>query len=143
MTLGLRRAPRWEAIIEGKELADVVLATALDKKALDPAVLAVADVVGYADYFVIVSARNARQVRAIADEVRQVIKHKHGRLPVGVEGLETCRWVLVDYGDVVLHVFQEGTRGFYDLEGLWADAPRLPVPQDDAPGAHPPLFTLP
>jgi ribosome-associated protein len=120
---------RLEVPIESKQLADVVLATALEKKAFEPVLLAVADVVGYADWFVIVSARNPRQVRAIADAVYDTLKHKHGILPSGIEGTETGRWVLVDYGDVVLHVFQEGTRAFYDLEGLYADAPRMPVPE--------------
>ncbi|MCB9664389.1 MAG: ribosome silencing factor [Alphaproteobacteria bacterium] len=115
--------------MEAKQLADVVLTAALEKKAIDPAILAVADLVGYADYFVIVSGRNPRQVRAIASEVRQHLKHQHDILPVGMEGQETGKWVLLDYGDVVLHVFQEGARAFYDLDGLWADAPRLPLPE--------------
>lgn len=145
-----------EAPIDAKTLADTVLEAALDKKAFDPAMLAVADVVGYADYFVIVSARNPRQVRAIADAVKQSLKHDHALLPAGVEGMETGQWVLVDFDDVVLHVFHEGSRGFYDLEGLWADAERLPVPEvpglsvddedddyDDEDDVEAPLFTLP
>lgn len=133
-----------EDIIEAKQLASVVLDLALDKKAFDPAILAVADLVGYADYFVIVSARNPRQVRAIADGVRQAMKHEHEQLPVGMEGKESGKWVLLDYGDVVLHVFHEGSRAFYDLEGLWADAPRLPVPDDaQFPDDDRPLFSLP
>jgi ribosome-associated protein len=124
--------PSLEVPIESKQLADLVLAAALEKKAFEPTMLGVADVVGYADFFVIVSARNPRQVRAIAESVVSTLKQQHGILPSGKEGMETGRWVLVDYGDVVLHVFQEGTRTFYDLEGLYADAPRMPVP--DVPG---------
>lgn len=105
---------------------------ALDKKAYMPAILEVGELVGYAEYFVIVSARNQRQVRAIAQDVRGFMKSEHGLYPVGVEGLEASRWVLVDFDDVVLHIFQESARGFYDLEGLWTDAVRLEVP--DAPG---------
>ncbi len=149
--------PPREAPIDAKTLADAVLSAALDKKAFDPAMLEVVDAVGYADVFVIVSARNPRQVRAIADSVRQVLKHDHGLLPRGVEGMETGQWVLVDFDDVVLHVFQDGSRGFYDLEGLWADAPRLAVPEvdggfgddvdddddDDLYDDEAPLFTLP
>jgi ribosome-associated protein len=73
--------------------------------------------------------------------VRQVLKHEHGLMPVGIEGTETGKWVLVDYDDVVLHVFLEGTREFYDLENLWAEAPRLPVPEVDVAAA--PRFPLP
>lgn len=133
-----------EADIEAKALADVILATALDKKASDPAILAVTDLVGYADYFVVVSARSPRQVRAVATEVRQKLKHEHDLLPVGMEGLDSGKWVLIDYGDVVLHVFQEGSRAFYDLEGLWSDAERLPVPEDPRfADEDRPLFSLP
>lgn len=140
--------PAQEDVIDSRELAEVVLEAALDKKASDPAILAVADLVGYADYFVIVSARNPRQVRAIAEAVRQTLKHDHDRLPVGVEGKGSGKWMLVDFGDVVLHVFHEGSRPFYDLEGLWSDAPRLPVPEtpmfvDDDEDDDLPLFTVP
>lgn len=133
-----------EVPIESKQLAEVVLHAALEKKAFDPAILGVADLVGYADWFVVVSARNPRQVRAIAEEVRGVLKKDHNMLPVGVEGLETSKWVLVDYGDVVLHVFQAEARAFYDLEGLWSDAPRLPVPEAAARAFDDePVFSLP
>jgi ribosome-associated protein len=106
---------------------------ALDKKALDPVILDVGDLVGYTDYMVVVSARNPRQVRAIAESVRQDLKQQHAMLPVGVEGTESARWVLVDYDDVVLHVFLEEARNFYDVEGLWADAHKLPLPEGAAP----------
>lgn len=129
-----------------------MLAAALDKKAFYPVMLEVTEAVGYADVFVIVSARNPRQVRAVADAVRQTLKHDHDLLPRGVEGTQTGQWVLVDYEDVVLHVFHEASRGFYDLEGLWADATRLEVPDvgdddddddDDFTEDEAPLFTLP
>lgn len=137
------QAPGLEDPIESQALAEAALAAALDKKAFDPAVLGVADLVGYADWFVLVSARNPRQVKAIAEGVKTALKEAHGLLPLGMEGLETCKWVLVDYGDVVVHVFQEGARSFYDLEGLWSDAPRLPVPQVAGHEADEPLFSLP
>lgn len=136
--------------IDAKALADVVLHAALDKKALDPMILEVGELVGYAEYFVLVSARNPRQVRAIAEAVRTQIKKDHGLHPIGMEGTETNKWVLVDYDDVVLHVFQEGTRTFYDLEGLWSEAKRLPVPEvaghgfdDDEDDDDEPHFILP
>ena len=141
-----------EDTIDAKELARLVLDAALDKKATDPAILEVGDLVGYADYFVLVSGRSPRQVKAIADSVRQTFKKEHQMLPVGVEGQEGGQWVLVDFEDVVLHVFHEPTRGFYDLEGLWVDAPRLEVPSvpdpfldddDDDEDDDAPLFSLP
>lgn len=98
--------------------------------------------VAYTDTFVICSARNRRQVQAIAHEVRKVGKEKLGLMPKGTEGLEAARWVLVDFGPVVVHIFDEPLRAFYDLDGLWRDAPRLPVPEappsavdEDAPVA--------
>jgi ribosome-associated protein len=129
--------------IESRQLAELIVETALEKKGFDPAILDVADLVGYADYFVLVSAQNTRQVRAIADEVRQKLKADYKLRPVGVEGTETNKWVLVDYDDVVLHVFLDGARAFYDLEGLWADAPRLPVPEAQSSAEEAPFFMLP
>lgn len=135
--------PTREAPIDSRKLAELVLDAALDKKAADPAILDVAKLVGYADYFVIVSGKNPRHVRAIADEVRMRMKRDHKLLPVGVEGAAGGLWALVDFDDVVLHVFQEGSRGFYDLEGLWSEAPRLPVPETSDVTDEQPLFSLP
>ena len=100
----------------------------MEKKAFDVAILDMRKLVDYTDTFVICSARNRRQVQAIAEEVRRVGKSL-GCAPRGTEGAEAARWVLVDLGPVVVHVFDEPLRGFYDLEALWRDAPRLPVPE--------------
>jgi ribosome-associated protein len=89
-------------------------------------VLDVRGLTSYADYFVLMTADSDRQAGAIADHVEQTMKEK-GVTKVGVEGYEGGRWVLVDYGDVVAHVMNKESRGFYDLEGLWADAPRFTV----------------
>ena len=78
----------------------------------------------YADYFVVMTADSDRQASAIADHVEHTMKEQ-GVTKVGVEGYETGRWILVDYGDVVAHVMNRDSRGFYDLEGLWADAPKF------------------
>ena len=99
---------------------------ALDKKGEDVTVLDVRGLTSYADYFVVVTADSDRQASAIAEHVEQAMK-ENGVSKVGVEGYESGRWILVDYGDVVAHVMNRESRGFYDLEGLWADAPRLQV----------------
>jgi ribosome-associated protein len=98
----------------------------LDKKAEDVLVLDVRGLTSYADYFVLMTADSDRQASAIADAVDERLKAR-GASKVGVEGYEGGRWILIDYGDVVAHVFNRESRGFYDLEGLWADAPRFTV----------------
>jgi ribosome-associated protein len=98
----------------------------LAKKAEDVLVLDVRGLTSYADYFVLMTADSDRQAGAIADAVDEKLKQQ-GATKVGVEGYESGRWILIDYGDVVAHVFNREARGFYDLEGLWADAPRFPV----------------
>jgi ribosome-associated protein len=106
--------------------AVAIAKAALDKEAEDVTVLDVRGLTSYADYFVVVTADSDRQASAIADHLEETMK-KLGVSKVGVEGYETGRWILVDYGDVVAHVMNRESRGFYDLEGLWADAPRFQV----------------
>ncbi len=79
-----------------------------------------------ADYFVICSGSSTTQVRAIADFIEEDLK-KRGIKPVGIEGAENARWVLMDYGDVIVHIFEEETRAYYELEKFWLDAPRIPI----------------
>ena len=98
--------------------------------------------IDYADIFILCSARNIRQTRAIADELRQVAKHEFGILPRGLEGQTAGRWMLVDFGDVVVHIFEESMRGFYNLDGLWRDAPQLPAPKVDSDDEPESLFSL-
>ncbi len=117
-----------EDTIRSDELATVLSKAALEKKALDLVILDMRKLVAYTDTFVLCTATNPRQVKAIADYVREVAKKQHGRVAEGMEGQESGRWVLVDFGDVVVHIFDGPLRGFYNLDGLWADAPRLPVP---------------
>jgi ribosome-associated protein len=106
--------------------AMLVAQAGLDKKAEDVLVLDVRGLTSYADYFVVMTADSDRQAGAIADAVDERLKAE-GATKVGVEGYQSGRWILVDYGDVVAHVFNREARGFYDLEGLWADAPRFTV----------------
>ena len=97
----------------------------LERKSLAIKILNLEGRLSYCDYFILCNGKAARQVRAIAENVLQVLKKEHGRLPLGVEGRGTDQWVIVDYGDVILHVFQPEMRSYYDLDGLWADAPTL------------------
>jgi len=97
---------------------------ALKKKATDLVILKVQELSSFTDYFVICSGSSDRQVQAIADSIQTDLK-KSGQLPLGVEGGRSGKWVLMDFGDVVVHVFYEATREFYDIERLWADAPSM------------------
>ena len=105
-----------------------------EKKALDLVVLDLRPVAQFTDFFLIASGTNVRQVQAIADAVVEDLKKKHGARPARVEGYNAAEWVLLDYGDFILHVFEEKARRFYDLERLWRDAARVPVPPDVAGG---------
>jgi ribosome-associated protein len=87
------------------------------------------------DYFVICSAESGRQVQAIADAVEETFS-REGIEPFGVEGRETFSWVLMDYSDFILHIFRTETRSFYDLDRLWADAPRVAVKQTQTASAQ-------
>lgn len=98
---------------------------AASKKAVDPVVLDVGDVLAITDSFVIVSATNTRQVRTLADEIELQITEAGGPKPLRIEGLDDLRWVLVDYGEFVVHVFLQETREYYELERLWSDVPRI------------------
>ncbi len=88
-------------------------------------VLEVGQVLALCELFVITSAANDRQVKAICDEVERQIDEAGGPKPIRIEGLNELQWVLMDYGDVVVHVFQEEQRAYYDLDRLWADVPRV------------------
>jgi ribosome-associated protein len=99
----------------------------LGKKALDVVILNVGGLTSLADAFIICSGRSNRQVTAIAEYIRTTLK-KEGLTPLSIEGLKEGHWVLMDYGNVVIHVFYDSVRRFYDLEGLWVDAPRISTP---------------
>ena len=106
-----------------KEKAEILLRAALSKKALNPTLIRLTGLTTVADYFLIVSATSGRQVRAVAEAVlRDARKHRLARF--SAEGVQEGNWALLDYGDVVVHVFRKPVREFYDLEGLWVEAPR-------------------
>jgi ribosome-associated protein len=114
------------------------LHAAADKKAVGLVVLDLRAVASFTDYFVIASGTNVRQVQAVADEVVERVRKEHRSKPARVEGYNTAEWVLLDYGDFILHVFEEKARRFYDLERLWRDAARVPLPEELADAGPPP-----
>lgn len=107
------------------------LSAALTKNALKPVLLDIAALSSYADYLLIFSARSLRQVEAVTEAIQVQMKHL-GHDPLGVEGERGSAWMLLDYGSVVVHVFHHPSREYYDLEGLWSEAPRveLEVPEE-------------
>ena len=108
-------------------LAELVAGYAADVKAIDPVELDLRDVLGYTDYFVIATGNTDRQTKAIHDRIHQGMKNEHGPLPRRVEGLAEARWILMDYLDVIVHIFTPEAREFYRLEQLWGEAPKRAV----------------
>jgi len=106
---------------------DLYIKAILGKKAMNVVALDVAELTSFADVFIICSGRSNRQVSAIADFIKTDLK-KHKINPLSVEGTKDGHWVLLDYGHVIIHVFYEPIREFYDLEGLWVDAKRIMTP---------------
>ena len=101
----------------------------LEKKAKELIILNVSGISSFADYFILCSGTSDRQVRAIAAAIQENVK-KAGILPLGVEGESGGKWILLDYDDVIIHVFLESVRTFYDLERLWSETPRMAVPDE-------------
>ena len=100
---------------------------AQDKKALDPIILDLRKVSSITDYLVICSAQSEPQLKAIANGVEKSLKDDFGRCPLAVDGFPTSQWIVIDYGEVMLHIFHEQKRPLYALEDLWSDAPQVPV----------------
>ncbi len=109
------------ARLDAEELAREGVAAALDKKGSGLLVLNLSEISSFADYFVICSATSDRQAQAIADAIEERLRAA-GRRPISVEGYAASRWILLDYGEVLFHVFLEESRRFYALERLWGDA---------------------
>ena len=114
--------------MNSKDWAIIAAEAASDKKAADIMAINVGDLLVVTDYFVIASGNTNIQVRAIADEVEEQLRVRGGIKPIGREGEDEAKWLLLDYGDLVIHVFQPAERDFYRLERLWGDAPRLALP---------------
>jgi len=96
-----------------------------DKQAVDIQVLDLRGITTMADMFFICHGRNSRQNQAICDEIEQRLKEEHGERPMAIEGLKNAEWILMDYGDIVIHIFSEAAREYYDLGRLYRDAKRL------------------
>ena len=109
--------------LNSQDLACFAARVVDEKKASDTLVIEVGPILAVVEYFVITSASNRRLVRALADEVEGRIREETGRSPLRVEGAREQQWVLIDYGDVVIHVFSDETRSFYEIERLYRDAP--------------------
>ncbi len=115
------------ATLSPEALSEAIVDYAADRKALDIVQLDLRSMIGYTDYFVICTGRTERQTRAIHDAIYEGMKSAHGRLPQRVEGLPGARWILMDYLDVVVHVFVPEARDYYRLEQLWGEAPARAV----------------
>jgi ribosome-associated protein len=113
--------------LDPKAIALSAARAADEKKASDIVIQKVKDLFLVSDYFVIATGQNNRQVAAIVDAVEETVRKEEGVKPIGREGTQDCTWVLLDYGDVVVHVFQPEIRDFYRLETLWNDAPIVDV----------------
>ncbi|HVS21308.1 MAG TPA: ribosome silencing factor [Pyrinomonadaceae bacterium] len=114
----------------------LALHAAAEKKALDLTVLDLRGIASFTDFFIITTGANKRQMQAISDEVVEQLK-RHGTRAARVEGYQTAEWILVDYGDFIVHVFDEKARRFYDLERLWREAVRVDVSPDRLAEARP------
>jgi ribosome-associated protein len=121
------RATRSPGAEDARKLALVIATAALEKKALAIEILDVVGKVDYADFLVLMTGRSNRQVDALSQAVEEACEMKKRRA-LSIEGTGAASWILIDFGDVVVHIFQEEARGMYDIEGLWLDAQRLPVP---------------
>jgi ribosome-associated protein len=113
-------APNWLVAVRAAE----------SKKATDIKVLDLTGITSFADYFVICTGANQRQIQAITDEVHLQLKRQSGELPISVEGYTQAEWVLADYGDLLVHIFSPKSREYYDLERLWRSAKTVEIPPE-------------
>jgi ribosome-associated protein len=125
MFLPQSSVPERIRVISTKDWAIIAAEAAAEKKAEDVMAINVAELLVVTDYFVIATGRTNIQVRAIADEIEDQLRDRGGIKVIGREGTAEAKWLLLDYGDLVIHVFQPEEREFYRLEKLWSDAPRL------------------
>ena len=108
----------------------LALHCASEKKATNTKVLDLREIASFAEFFIISSGANQRQVQAVCDEINEQLKKQLDARPVRIEGYNSAEWVLMDYGDFIVHIFDRDARDFYDLERLWRDARRVEIPAD-------------
>ncbi|MDD5476102.1 MAG: ribosome silencing factor [Syntrophales bacterium] len=121
---------------ETKARAILCVNAALKRKPHKLSIIRVAELSSFTDYFIVCSGGSDRQVQAIADAIREGLKREN-ILPLGIEGERAGQWILMDYGDVVVHIFYEPLREFYDIEGLWSDAPAMELEETTVELASP------
>jgi ribosome-associated protein len=119
--------PSTTSELSSLDLARQCVWAAQEKKALDPIILDLRNISSITDHLVICSAQSEPQIKAIANGVEQMIKENTGRHPLAVDGFPTSQWIVMDYGDVMFHIFHEAKRGVYALEDLWSDAEQVSV----------------
>jgi ribosome-associated protein len=127
--LHLKTSPTEPVPAELDDRIKLAISAASEKKALHTVVLDLREIATFTDYFVITSGNNERQVQAISDEIVETLK-KSGTPAARVEGYKTAEWILLDYGDFVVHIFHEQSRTFYDLERLWRDSQPVALPAE-------------
>lgn len=108
----------------------LALLSAGEKKAFDLIALDLREIASFTEFFIIASGANQRQVQAIADEIEEQLKKQFSARPVRTEGYSAAEWVLMDYGDFIVHIFEQKAREFYDLERLWRDARKVRLPDN-------------
>ena len=113
--------------VEPSKLAELISGYASDVKADDIVEIDLRGVLGYTDYFIVATGGSDRQVKAIHDRIHEGMKREHSQLPRRVEGVSEARWILMDYWDVIVHIFTPDAREFYRLEQLWGEAPKRTV----------------
>ena len=124
--VGLKNILKEDMVTDSKTKSLLCLKAALEKKALNPVLLELKGMTSFTDYFLLCSGKSDRQVQAIAQGIEEALK-KEGVRALGQEGMAGGRWILMDFEDVIVHIFLEPVRNFYDLEGLWVDAPRIEI----------------
>lgn len=112
---------------ESEQLARAIAGAALDKKAEDLVALDMRGISSFTDFFIIASANSEPQLKAISSGIRERVREDLGKRPLSEDGFPVSQWVVLDYGDVIVHLFRAEKRAFYALENLWADAPRFDV----------------
>jgi len=112
------------------EEVKLALRCADEKKAFDVIALDLREVASFTEFFIIVSAANQRQAQAISDEITEQLKKQLKTKAIRVEGYRSAEWILLDYGDFIVHIFEKEARGFYDLERLWRDANKVELPEN-------------